>query len=298
VRGTSLALLLPTLLAACGDLPRPFQGNPGATALRLSRPPPPRLDVPAPGTSLLTNAGAADWAHDTADALVDQEVPAVAIPPHNGDWQLALSAATNGQTVTPRYTVLDPKGAPQGSVDGPAVPAAAWATAAPVTLQQAAQSAAPQVGALLTAIEARLQQSDPNSLLNRPARLYLAGVTGAPGDGNASLARQIRLKLPGNGNVLQDSPNGADFTIKGVVTVRNVPGGQQQIEIHWIVADIYGKEAGDVAQGHDIPAGSLDGYWGEVASVVADEAAGGIGQVINNWTGRHRPPASEPVASK
>ena len=36
----SVALLLPALLAGCGDLSRPFAGNPGGAARRLVQPPP------------------------------------------------------------------------------------------------------------------------------------------------------------------------------------------------------------------------------------------------------------------
>jgi hypothetical protein len=62
-----LAALL--ALTACGDLPQPFLGRPGATAQRLSQPPPSRLAVPAPAQSLLPDAGANAWAGAVADAL-------------------------------------------------------------------------------------------------------------------------------------------------------------------------------------------------------------------------------------
>ena len=42
-------------LVGCGDLPRPFMGRPGAEAMRLAQPPPPRLSVPPPGEALLGN---------------------------------------------------------------------------------------------------------------------------------------------------------------------------------------------------------------------------------------------------
>ena len=52
----ALCLALPLLLTACGDLPEPFLGNPGATARRLAQPPTPRLAVPPMGNMLLPDA--------------------------------------------------------------------------------------------------------------------------------------------------------------------------------------------------------------------------------------------------
>jgi len=73
-----------------------------------------------------------------------------------------------------------------------------------------------------------------------------------------------------------------------VVKLTQLAGHQQQIEIHWLVYDAAGQEAGDVAQGHDIEQGSLDHLWGEVADAVTTEAAGGVHEVITNWSGRKK----------
>ena len=53
-----------------------------------------------------------------------------------------------------------------------------------------------------------------------------------------------------------------------------------------------GDERGKVVQLNDIPAGSLDHYWGDVAVVVATEAAGGVNDVILRQSGRE---PGEPV---
>ena len=67
----------------------------------------------------------------------------------------------------------------------------------------------------------------------------------------------------------------------------------QHVEIVWTVRHAQGRnaghEAGKATQLHDVPAHSLDGYWGDVAAAAADEAAGGIHEVISNNEGRHRP---------
>ena len=199
--------------------------------------------------------------------------------------------------VTPRYSLLDPKGGNLGEVTGSPVPASLWAQAAPDALHRSAAEAAPQVLDLLRAVDATIKQSDPNSLYNRPARIYFSGVTGAPGDGNAALARDMRRRLPQTGDLLVGHAVSADFTVRGTVKITDEPGGQQQVEIHWLVDDPNGHLAGDVAQGHDVAAGSLDRYWGDVAAVVTDEAAGGVHDVITNYSGRRRGAGGSPGKS-
>jgi hypothetical protein len=254
--------------------------------MQLSRPPPSRLIVPPPAGGLLPDPDAAAWSRAVVAALVQEEIPAYAAASHPGEWQLRLTATLNGTQVVPRYALIDPTGADKGDVDGPPVAAGAWAQAAPATLQASAAQAAPQLLALLRAVDATIKQSDPNSLYNRPARIFFSGVTGAPGDGDGALARDMRMKIPETGDQLVSSAAAADFLLRGTVRVTPEPGDQQQIEIHWLVSDPDGKLAGDVAQGHDIPAHTLDHYWGDVAAVVAEEAAGGVHEVITNFSGR------------
>ena len=281
-------LLLTIGLASCGDLPQPFAGRPGATALRLANPPPARLVIPPPGAALLPPHDAAVMAHDLTEALVAQELPAFEELPRAGDWQIRVSAELQGGTVTPKFEILDAGLHSKGAFNGVPVPAAQWASGEPAVLQRVAGNAAPQITDLLRSVDASIKQSDPNSLYNRPARIFLTGVTGAPGDGNSSLARQLRSKIPDTGDLLVGRAAAADFTVRGVVKLTQLAGHQQQIEIHWLVFDAAGKEAGDVAQGHDIEQGSLDHLWGDVADAVASEAAGGVHEVITNWSGRKK----------
>ncbi|MBC7801319.1 MAG: hypothetical protein H7Z10_11910, partial [Gemmatimonadaceae bacterium] len=146
-------------------------------------------------------------------------------------------------------------------------------------LKAAAAQAAPGIASLLNRIEAARRQSDPSSLQNRPAKVYFSGVTGAPGDGNRSLPQQMRTKLSGLGLVVQDTATGADFTLAGQVQTAPGAGGVMRVELQWIVADVRG-ERGRVVQLNEVPAGTLDRFWGDVAVVVANEAAGGVRDVV------------------
>ncbi len=288
----SLVLAVLLALPGCGDLPQPFLGRPGALATRLSQPPPSRLSIPTPTESLLPDAGANAWAGAIAEALVSEEIPAAASPNgRRGDWSLTLSAEMRGRDVVPTYTVKNPAGVAQGFSEGAPVPAADWGGGNPAVLKAAAVQAAPGVASLLQKIEAARQLSDPNSLMNRPSRVYFAGVTGAPGDGNTSLATQMQTKLTGLGLVVQDTPHGADFAVRGDVKTAEGTKGALRIELQWVVTngDETAAERGRVVQLNEVPSGSLDSYWGDVAVVVATEAASGVRDVILNSGGGRTP---------
>ena len=292
-RSLFLALLL--LPAACGDLPRPFEGRPGSTAARLAQPPPARLAVPAPERAWLAPEGAARYAAAVALALQEEALPAVAEAARPGDWRVDLLAELRDGTIVPGFRVRDPAGAEKGRSEAAPVPALAWAEAQPETLARAARQAAPELAALLAGIEAARREADPNSLVNRPPRIHLRPVTGAPGDGNRSLAVHMRDQLGRLGFVVQDRADGADYAVGGEVTVDNMAGGQQRVEIRWKVADAKGAEAGQVAQLNQVPRGTLAGLWADVAMVVAQEAAGGVRDVIRNQTGVRRAPTERPA---
>jgi hypothetical protein len=280
-------LLLALLLCSCGDLPRPYAGNPGATAERLSVPPPGRLAIPVPGAAFLTEADATRLAVGVREGLVSREVPVFAGPAQRGDWPLVITARTTAdRKVVLTYSVSDPAGKPMGTIDATPIDAAAWVAARPSTLTAAIDDAVPKLADLLTRIEATRRESDPNSLVNRPTKLAFAGVTGAPGDGNQSLARRMRDELIALGQVLQDHPDGADYQVSGQVTVSPMAGDQQQVEIVWLVRGAKGDEAGKVAQLNEVKRGTLDHYWGDIAVVVAHEAAYGVRDVILNQIGR------------
>jgi hypothetical protein len=287
VQGRALASLAVLALAGCGAYPEPFNGRPGRMGARLAVPPPPLLVVGAPTQALMASADAARFAADLASALAARQVPAVAVAGPGPNWRLTVraemhEAGAQGAMVVPTYTVRNPRGVDQGSVSGPAVSAQTWSMASPVALQLVAARDAPAVAQLLDSINARVQLSDPNSLLNRPPVLAFTGVSGAPGDGNTELSNDMGKALAGLGIVVQPGVPGSDYQLAGRVIVSPAEAGQQRVEIAWSVLDVYGHDAGHLVQLNDIPAGTLDHYWGDVALVATQAAAGGIRQVIAN----------------
>ena len=74
------------LLAGCGDLPRPFAGNPGAMARRLSQPPPARLAVPVPTDALLAEAASAALTRRWPPRCRTRKCRRSPRPCASGDW--------------------------------------------------------------------------------------------------------------------------------------------------------------------------------------------------------------------
>jgi hypothetical protein len=125
-----LAVFLLVLLAGCGDLPRPFAGNPGAAGRTLIQPPPARLIIAPPTSALLTEAAATTFARTIVDLLVEREVPAIAAPLKPGVWSVEIAATSRPGQLVPSYTVFDTTGLKKGTAEGPPVDPALWAAAA------------------------------------------------------------------------------------------------------------------------------------------------------------------------
>jgi len=278
-----LALALLVLLGACADLPQPYRGRPGAEAERLAVPLAVRIAVPPPSGALLADEPARRLAQQVAAALQAQEVPAVATDsPWPLDWQVEILAERRGTMVTPRFRLLDADRAQQAASEGAPVPARAWADPSPELLQQVAAQAAPQLSRLLLQVEAARKAIDPAALIAGPPRIRLAGVRGAPGDGNTSLAARMREHLGGQGFVVQDTADGAQYGLEATVKVTPPASGVQRVEIVWIVSRRDGEELGRVAQLNEVPAGTLNGLWGDIAYVAAQQAAEGVRTVVSN----------------
>jgi hypothetical protein len=177
------------------------------------------------------------------------------------------------------------------------VPTADWSAAAPAMLKKTAAAAAPGIATLLTHIEAALMQADPNSLYYRAPHVMVAAVTGAPGDGNFSLTAQMRDKLSHLGPIVQDTPEGADFVLRGQVKMVPIEGNKERVEIQWLLSDAAQHDLGRIIQLNEIPAGSLNSFWGDVAVVVAQEASAGVEEVIQRNTGHDKKPADAGTAT-
>ncbi len=281
-----LAVLCAVGLTACGDYPTPFKGRPGAEAERLAQPTAPLLVVIPPDATSMPRDARAMLAEDLAKALQEHEVPAVSNHPVASAWQLVTRLEARGNTVVPIFAIVDNTGKSHGTAEGAPASADAWVVSSPDMMQRVAVDAAPKIIDLLVSIRITRDMANPNSMLNRAPRAVVADVTGAPGDGNEALTRLVREHLKGYGVLVVADRTGADFLVTGSVKVTPIPNKKDRVEIVWTVSLPNGDERGKVVQLNEIPGGTLSHYWGEVAVVVATEAASGLNDVINRQSGR------------
>jgi hypothetical protein len=226
-----------------------------------------------------------------------QEVPAVDGPAWPLDWQVVVTASAEAGRVVPRYTLRDADGNPLGEHAGRAVPASAWADGGEELLRSAATEAAPALATLVGRADSLRRTGDERAVGVGPPVVLLKPVRGAPGDGNRSLTARMAERLAGLGLQVQDQAEGAGYAVEGVVTVTPPERGMQRVEIVWTVSRRDGYDLGRVLQLNEIPAGSLNGLWGDIAFVVADEASGGVRDVIANAGGIAPPEAAAQQAA-
>ncbi len=112
-------------------------------------------------------------------------------------------------------------------------------------------------------------------------RVRVAGVSGAPGDGDTALAGAIRRALLRHGARIVGAEGESDYQIVGQVDLTPPAAGRQDITIRWVVNGADGSELGDVVQRNAIRAGALDRPWGAVAGVIAAAAGPGIIEVMD-----------------
>jgi hypothetical protein len=108
-------------------------------------------------------------------------------------------------------------------------------------------------------------------------------VQGAKGKGNAELTEAMRQVLREAGWSVVNAPARDALTIRGKVQAAAAAAGSQNVKLKWIITTPEGKTLGDISQANDVPAGSLDGGWGENARFATEAAAEGIFKLIQKY---------------
>jgi hypothetical protein len=108
-------------------------------------------------------------------------------------------------------------------------------------------------------------------------------VIGAPGTGNADLTKAMRRTLSEAGWPVLTRPRDNALTILGHVKLGPKQAKNQEVALAWTVKTPDGKTLGTVKQANMVPAGSLEGGFGDNALFAAQAAASGIYDLIKKY---------------
>lgn len=265
VTGQGLVVMALLAIAGCQPVPRPFEGfaPPDPALLRL----PDRGGIVVLPVADAPPAAAEGLAQALAAALRAESVPAVTGGGNRESAFLQGRVDDPGHDAAVVWELYAGDGKPMGAhrqlIEG--TPIREWALGEPKLMAALAQAGAGPIAALM--------RGGPVLEVARP-RIMLAQVTGAPGDGNVRLTAAMRAALAGAVELVAEGTTA--LRIEGRVRVGRAENESQSVTITWAVRDGAGEEMGQVSQSNAVPAGSLDGAWGEVAVAVADWAAAGI----------------------
>ena len=134
-------------------------------------------------------------------------------------------------------------------------------------------------GALLAVGFAYFTGDKPVKGATRGVPIMIAGIQGAPGDGDAALRTAFGIMLE-NAEIPQvDELEGCALAVSAEISTERT-GGNDHVSIIWQIHDRNGQSLGEVAQLNEVPAGKLDNKWGTDASLAARGARDGIINII------------------
>ena len=272
------------LLAACQPLPHPFaddaprRGSPMLT-LRDS------ASVTIAPIDGAPQATAEKLAPAMASALQQREIAASDKTASIGSYELVgrieeMPPSGDKVALVAIWELRDPAGKSLGErTDRLEAPAQDWEQGSEEAVTRLAAASADRLAALL------LDDAPVEAEAGGRTRLLISGVEGAPGDGGESLPRAITEILKRQDVAIVTDPQAkADLVLDADVVVANPKAGKQNVKIVWRVRRRDGGEIGTVGQENDVPAGLLDGPWGDVAYMVAVSAQDGIMQLVARGT--------------
>lgn len=268
--GLALAAILG--LAACQPLPRPFQPEPDDPANVLTAPPSGRVVVvPAvPGAP-------ASLSEKVAAALRAAEIPATTVPGHRDSYVLA-GAITDERLEGDKavevvfvWRLRSGGGAELGAFEQHIiVPRESWAGAEAGVIAAIADNTARQAASYI--------QGPAPKEAAPPAKppILLAGIEGAPGDGDVSLADAIRVALRRAAVPIAEGPGAGILQLRAKINVTRAAAQTDLVALQWSLHDPAGKEIGVISQENTVPTGRLNSPWRDLALAMADGASDGI----------------------
>ncbi|WP_252509771.1 hypothetical protein [Thalassospira sp. TSL5-1] len=315
-------VMLVGLLAACGQLPRPFEG-----AGREGNPE--LLDVPDAQTVKvdiardLPDGAARHLARAMVRTLRAGDIAAYSEDPSPGKYVLHPNVTARlddgGQAhVDVTWLLYNDQGLAIDSMSNTGqISAQSWFAGGPTGSEDGSMNVPPDIARKVSRLSnGGGQQDDPAALefdqlvkapaawvvtkisgdrpsmaMAKPLKVALVAFAGAPGDGNEALKRSARAFLQAKRITVDDDIGPQTIVLSASITVQPVKKAQgtpeiDRVSIDWVLLDDSGHELGQMTQNNAVPHGKLDQKWGSVASLAAQAAVdaleGALGQIARD----------------
>lgn len=275
-------LILSWMMAACGPLPQPFQpSDKSANKLLSLEDTPGILVLPIEGSALGDRKATAEG---MAEALRERNLPATTRSAGHSSRLLRSNAAVlplspEVEEVYLRMELIENDGSRIGlHTERQEFPAGAWEAGSPAVVDQVVDRAAVAIAEMVQRPEAKeaLIPGFPG------ARFVILPMKDLPGDGQKSLPSSLAFQLKNMGYPVVEEITDDDILIAGEVVLTETNQSYQHMTVTWrVLRATTGEVLGQIDQANDIPRGSLDGAWGVTARAIAQGAAMGILQLID-----------------
>lgn len=279
VRFAALAGAILAALAACQPVPQPFAHDGKSKNPFLV----PSSDTG--GITVLSVAGAPDATAETllsamADSLAEHEIPAATGTGNRLSRFVQASAAVapagKGRLkVELIWDLFDRGGALLGTEKvSRTIDSAEWDRPDRRALRSLTDGAAAKFASLVL-----YPSGGPGERAAPP--LHVRPVDGMKPDDGATLRQAMATALRRRNFTVFPAIEGAGLVISGHFSAAGPPGADPRpVEISWTVLDAAGRELGKLTQRNTVPAADLASGWKTLAAVIAENAAGGIGDMI------------------
>jgi hypothetical protein len=274
------ALLIALLLAACGNLPRPFQPDDKSVENPLL------VLGDRAGLIVMPIAGVDndDESHGFAEALA-AALRRVDVNAHTGAGNrssLVLSTFLErkpGQGSVLILWLSEPARGDIGTFEANVV-------------ERDILSDTPRRREVLERIaETVAAQVNPGAIavpMGTPP-VFIARVDGLPTQASTPLERALDHALRRAKAEIAERPTEKSLTIAGRIAFRDLPRDKVALEVNWRVTGADGAELGTLKQENEVPAQALQRAWPEISSAIADGAAEGIMEIVSRAPRTPRP---------
>lgn len=278
--GLALAVMT-SVLAACGPLPKPFKPPPEGAANPLVTEAAttgiwvaPIDNTAGPMSKLLTESVAAGFKAYGIRATVDKrDFRRYRL---KGRAEINQNGPSLPYVVLIHWTLFNRDGEVLGThTQGVGGSRQDWDYGSPKVIREVGENLPEFITAFIDKGEENVQPIRP-----RLAGLWVSPIENAPGDGNLSLTRAIKAAIKGARIAVAKERRYAEFVLEGRFSLSAPEDGLQRVEIVWAVMTQDGREIGRATQKNMVEAGTFDGPWGEVSTIVATAALEGIQGVL------------------